>query len=312
MQKSYVSFLATLEPKNAAFIKSYSGIGDEDYSKCTVDTIKNVLIKVKPTSPRTITTICYFMTLYARYLNNPEMEIAIKGIDRNEVWDAIKEDVPPKFITHAKYEEVCKSVDMFEEHNSFYKRVLFQCIYEGIYNDDLSVIKNLRASDVQGNIVTLRSDDGKVRQMEIPEMLAKDLKQLGTFDTWERKHRYGTCNVPVVGQYPDTCFKVEIRQGGKPTQYKHVFYRLLRNLSNEYVEYPLGPNCLYASGLMYRICKNLEAAGFDAEKAFREHNWNSNVANIIDNELSRCGCESTIRTFKEFVRGHWDIFFDRI
>lgn len=310
MAKTFEDFLETLEPNSAKFAEYYSAIGEEDYSNCTAEQMERVILSLNPGSPRTITTICYLMTLYAKFLGNDDMQYAVKDIDRNVVWEKAKPYAPRKFLSNARYEEICHDIDTFEEHNALYKRVLFQCVYEGVYSDDMSVLKNLRGSDVHGNVVTLRDDDGEIRKIEIPELLAKDLVELSKITTWERKNRYTVFNIDLVGEYPDTCFKFEIRQGGKDDQYKNVFYRILREINKKYVEHRLAPSHLYASGLMYRICKNLTAAGFDAKNAFLSHNVNSAVATIISRELLRCGYTASVQNFKEFLRGHTDVFFE--
>lgn len=309
MSDNFKLFLETLDSNSAKFAAYYSGIADTDYKNCTVEKIEEVILTLKPTSPRTITTICYLMTLYAKFLGNDNMLCSVKNIDRNVVWEKAKPYAPQKFLSNKRYMEICRDIDTFEEHNALYKRALFQCIYEGVYNDDMSILKNLRGSDIHGNIITLKDDDGNIRQMEISEMLARDLIELSKFTTWERKNRYTVFNIDVVGEHLDTCFKFEVRQGGKEDQYRNVFYRILREINKEYVEHRLAPSHLYASGLMYRICKKLTTAGFDARKAFLSHNVNSDVTTIISQELLRCGYTASVQNFKEFLRGHTDVFF---
>ena len=99
---------------------------------------------------------------------------------------------------------------------------------EGIYNDDMSVIKNLRASDIKGNMVTLREDSGHSYDIEVSEEFAIDLKELSYIDTWERKNRYGLCKIKIEGLYSDSCFKVENRKGSSEYAYRYTYYRILR------------------------------------------------------------------------------------
>lgn len=309
MTNTFQSFLETLNSNSAKFAVCYSAIGDEDYTDCTVEKVEEVILKLNPTSPRTITTICYLMTLYAKFIENEQMVTAIKNIDRNIVWDKAKPNVSPKFISNETFREICSSIDTFEECNALFKRVLFQCIYEGVYNDDMSVLKNLRGSDIKGNIVTLKNNSKEMRQMEISDKLARDLIELGKISTWDRKNRYGYFNIETIGEYADSCFKFEVRQGSNGSQYKHSFYRIIRDISKDYLEYTLSPSNLYLSGLMYRVCEKLKDAGFDAEKAFVKHNNSSEISSIIETELRRCGYYSTVPNFKECLRGHTDIFF---
>ena len=199
-------------------------------------------------------------------------------------------------------------IGVYEELNAFYFQTLFKCVYEGIYNDDMSVIKNLRSSDICNNIVTLHEDSGYSYDMEISSELSIDLKELGKVDTWERKNRHGVFQMKIDGLHPDSCFKVEKRKDFSEYSYRFSYYRILRKIAKEYLEYNLLPLQLYASGIMYRIRLNLEEQNINLEDAFEEHNRDRMVGKIIANELARCNYNIEVKGFRQLVKGHLEVF----
>ena len=181
-------------------------------------------------------------------------------------------------------------------------------VIQGIYNDDMSVVKNLRASDVNGDIVTLREDNGNSYEIQVSSALAEDLKKLGNVDLWERRNRYGTVKITINGLYPDSCFKVENRKGSSEYSYRFTYYRILRKIAKEYLEYNLLPLQLYVSGIMFRIGLRLQEHGISLEEAFAPQNKNRIVNKAISWELNRCNCNTEVRNFREIVKGHIDVF----
>lgn len=125
----------------------------------------------------------------------------------------------------------------------------------------MSVLKNLRSSNIDGDTVTLVPDEGDEYEIGITDRLARDLIALGEIDTWERRNRYGTAKIKIVGLHSDSCFKVEIRKDDSKELYRYAYYRLLRKVSKEYLEYNLLPLQIYVSGIMHRIKSNLSAEG---------------------------------------------------
>lgn len=309
MSDHFKNFIESLEaPNTKKVVKSLQAIGDYDYSNCTIEELEKVIISMSPNSPRAIITICYILGLYARYLGDNRLYNLSQEIDRNALWLKIKPNATKKFISNSSFEEVYHDVGVYEDFNSFYYQTLFRCLYEGIYNDDMSVIKNLRASDVDGNEVTLREDNGHSYSLTISTVLANSLKELGIVDTWERKNRYGVCQIKTTGLYFDSCFKVENRKGSSEYSYRYTYYRILRKISKEYLEYNLLPLQIYVSGIMYRIGLKLSEHNISLEEAFADQNRDRLVSKIIAEELTRCNCDTEIRNFRQMVKGHLDVF----
>lgn len=309
MNNDFEGFIKTFDsPNTVRVVKSLQAIGDYDYSNCTPFDIENIILNLKPNSPKAITTIIYIMSLYAKYLGNKDMLYMIEDIDRNALWLLAKPNAAKKFISNKDFENVYHEIGVHEEHNSFYIQTLFRCLYEGIYCDDMSVIKNLRASDVNDSVVTLRDDNGNEYNITVSDRLAGDLVKLGDVDTWSRNNRYGVCSIAITGLHKDSCFKVENRKGSSEYSYRFSYYRILRNIAKNYVGYSLLPLQLYVSGIMYRIGKMLKQHDIAIQDAFSDNNRDKIVNTIITNELTRCMCDTPVRNFREMVKGHLEVF----
>lgn len=309
MSDNFKRFVETLEvPNTIKVVNSLHVIGQYDYSNCTPADLEQIILNVKPNSLRAITTICYVLGLYAKYLENERLYNMIQDIDRSSLWLKAKPNASKKFISHLSFEEVYHDVGVYEELNSFYFQMIFRCLYEGIYNEDMSVIKNLRASDINGNIITLRDDNGYSYELEVSSQFANDLRDLSTVDTWERKNRYGLFQMRITGLHSDSCFKVESRKGSSQYAYRYSYYRMLRKISKDYLEYNLLPLQLFVSGIMYRISLKLQDIGISVENAFADYNRDRIVGKIISDELTRCNYGIEVRNFREMVKGHLDVF----
>lgn len=311
MERNYEGFIETFNSSNTARVaSSLKGIGERDYTNCTPIDLEQVVLGLKPNSPKAIITICYMMGLYARYLGNKEMYEMVRDLDRNSLWEIAKPNAKRKFISHSVFKSAYHDVGVYEEYNGFYQQTLFRCLYEGIYSDDMSVIKNLRASDIDGNVVRLTDDSGFSYDVQVSDRLAEDMAKLSNVNVWERKNRFGTCRINIVGQHEDSCFKVERRSHSSEYSYRFTYYRILRKIAKEYLGYNLLPLQLYVSGIMHRIGLRLAEQGIRLEDAFAANNKNRIVSKIIADELERSGCNTEVRNFREIVRGHLDVFME--
>lgn len=312
MHPDFESFVKTIEsPNTVKVISSFKKLGKYDYSNCTPSLLEQIVLSMHPNSPKSITTILYVLSLYAKHLGNDNMYHIVKSMDRNALWAMAKPNAQKKFISYSQFKETCKDIEFFEEYNSLYTSTLFRCIYEGIYSDDMSVVKNLRGSDIEDSSVTLREDNGKVYDIDVSESLIKDLRRLSTINTWSRNNRYGECKIKTSGLYKDTCFKVENRKGSSEYAYRYSYYRILRNISKNYIGRGLLPLQLFVSGMMHRISTELKEHGIVLEEAFSPGNKDRSVNKIISLELKRCNCDTEVRNFREMVNGHLEIFIEK-
>lgn len=271
--------------------------------------IEQLIINSRPNSNKEIITIVYVLSSYAKWLNNDNMLQILQSIDKKLLWKKCAPQAKKKFISYKDYERIVKDIATYEEYNALYFELLFTCIYSGIYSEDLSVIKNMRRSDIQDNgMITLREDNNHVYKIKVSERLAKDLKQLSTIDKWVRPNRFSLCHVDMQGVHPDSVFRVERRTSNSENSYRFSYYAKLRKVSKEYVGHSLLPLQLYASGIMHRIMVELEKNNISLEEAFAQNSRNRTAHMIIEKELIRSNSGIEISNFRELVKGHLDLF----
>lgn len=308
-------FIESVKVPNTAKVVKYvlkdTDINIENFSPMELE---QFILDLKPNSPKTIITITYVLGLYAKWLQkegiveNDNLYQMIQSIDKKLLWLKAKPFAKKKFLSYEQYQRVIHEIGVYEDFNSLYYEVLFKSIYEGIYSDDLSVIKNLKRSDIDGNIVTLHEDSGYSYRLKISEKLSSELKQLADIDVWERRNRFGVCQVDMRGIHKDSVFKIEDRKTASKTSFKFSYYARLRKIAKEYLEYGLLPLQLYVSGIMHRIKLELEKNNITLEEAFAENSRNKMAHLIIEKELVRCNSNIEIGNFREMVKGHLESF----
>lgn len=308
--RKLIDFMETLTtPTLKAIAKKNSDLISIEEENYTTEYIKEYIKSKKHISVASVITFCYFINLYARYIGSSKLEQAVSGIDKNALWKEIGANAK-RFISHEEFKEIYDLIDMGYETNTLFKKTIFRCVWEGMFSSSLDIFKNLRATDVNGNVLTLRTDDGVVYDLEVSNELAKDLIELSKNNTWERANRYGYFNVPAIGIYPDSCFKLENRKGVIDTENtKHVYWRIIRDISNNYIQ---SPHChakqIFFSGIMYRIALKLKNEGISLDDAFAYDCKDRLASKIIIDELRRCNVTTLPRSFKETVDGYLDNF----
>lgn len=311
-------FIDSIEVPNTAKVVKHVLEGvDVNLETFTSRKLEKFILDKKPNSPKNISTICYVIGLYAKWLNTlqksegDKLLETLQTIDKKKLWKKAKPNAKKKFVSRADYLRVIKDIELYEEFNSLYYSALFRCIYEGIYCDDMSVVKNLRRSDIRRNSVTLHEDSGHTYRLQIPASLAADLIELSQINIWERRNRNGICRVDMRGVYPDSVFKVEERKSANPnddSSFRFSYYAKLRKISDEYLDSHILPFQLFISGIMYRIIKKFKKQKISVKHAFSDNNRNLMDHLIIEAELNRCNYTSEIGNFKEIVKGHLDHF----
>lgn len=310
-------FIDSIESKNSQKVMKYvfKRIDADNIENCNTMQMERLILDAKPNSNKEIITIIYVLSSYFKYLqkhniiDNDNAYQIVQSLDKKLLWKKAKPNSKKKFISNEQFETIIKDIATYEEYNALYFELLFSCIYHGIYSDNMSVLKNLRSSDIQEDgMVTLREDNAHVYKIKIPLRLAKDLKQLATIDKWLRPNRFGLCQVDMKGVYLDSVFKVENRTTNSDDSYKFSYYSKLRKISKEYVGYTLLPLQLYASGIMHRIKIELDKNNITLEEAFAQNSRNRTAHMIIEKELVRCNSSIEISNFRELVKGHLDAF----
>lgn len=310
MGKNIERFIDSIESSNSQKVAKFA-LKDvnEDLEKCTPMELEQIILNKKPSSQKEIITIIYIFSYYAKWLDNDNLYQMLQSIDKKILWKKAKPNAKKKFINHKEYQTIIKDIAMYEEYNALYYELLFSCIWNGIYSDDLSVIKNLRASNINDDgVILLEEDNGHSYKFKVSERLAKDLKQLSSINIWQRPNRYGICNVDMRGIYQDSVFKIENRNTASNKSFKFTFYAKLRKISSEYVGHSLLPLQLYASGLVHRIKVELDKNKISLEEAFSKNSRNKTAHMIIEKELVRCNSGIEMSNFRELVKGHLDAF----
>ena len=309
-------FINSIEPSNSQKVAKYALKNiDDDIENYSLMELEQLILDRKPNSPKEIITVCYVLGSYSKWLqeqnivDNDNLYQLIGSLDKKMLWKKCKPNAKKKFISEKDYQRVIKDIATYEEYNSLYYELLFSCIWNGIYSDDLSVIKNMRKSDIYDNgIVILHEDNNHIYKIKIPEKLATDLKKLADITMWQRPNRFGICNVEMRGIHKDSVFKVEHRSTSSNGSYRFTYYSKLRKIAKEYLEHTLLPLQLYTSGIMYRIKVELEKNGISLEEAFADNSRNKTAHLIIQKELIRCNSSIEVGNFRELVKGHIDSF----
>ena len=317
--EAFIEAIELQSHNSAKVVKSVFKDFNEDIIDFDIAKFEQFILDIKPSSPKDITTICYVLRLYAKWLfansivNSNELYNTINSIDEKLLWQEAKPNAKKKYISHTEYQDLLYCIENHEELNTLYFSTLFRCVYEGVYNHDLSVIKNLRASDIDNNILTLRDDNGDSYKITVSNKLAQDLKELSSKNTLERANRFGVFEVDTQGLYTDSVFKIEYRNRetkAKDSYKHHPYYTKIREKSMEYIGSKLSPSNFYVSGMMYRINCELAKNNISLESAFTDNNRNSLVHSIISKELNRCHSTMSVSSFRERVKGHLDVFDD--
>lgn len=309
-------FINSIESSNSKKVAQYAlkNINDniENYNLMELE---QLILDRKPNSPKEIVTVCYILGSYSKWLqeqnivDNDNLYQLVNSLDKKLLWKKCKPNAKKKFISEKDYQRVVKDIATYEEYNALYYELLFSCIWNGIYNDDLSVIKNLRSSKIDDSgIITLEEDNGHTYKIKVPEKLASDLKLLANINAWQRPNRFGICNVEMRGMYKDSIFKVEHRTTSSNGSYRFSYYSKLRKIAKEYLEHSLLPLQLYTSGIMHRIKVELKKNNISLEEAFADNSRDKMAHLIIQKELIRCNSSIEVGNFRELVKGHLDSF----
>lgn len=316
MNRYMQEFIDSTESKNTQKVIKYvfKRINEDNIENYSPMQIEQLVLNMQPNSNKEIITIIYILSSYAKWLqekniiDNDNLYQILQSIDKKLLWKKAKPQAKKKFISNEDFKRIVHDISLYEEYNALYYESLFRAVYEGIYNDDLSVLKNLRKSDINNGIATLREDSGHVYKIKISERLAKDLRQLADISIWERRNRFGLCKVEMRGEYFDSVFKVEHRTTASNGSYRFTYYSKLRKIAQNYVEYSLLPLQLFTSGIMHRIKVELEKSGITIEEAFSKNSRNKTAHMIIEKELIRTNSTIELTNFRELVASHLESF----
>jgi hypothetical protein len=181
------------------------------------------------------------------------------------------ESVKPIYISHEKLTRDLREVDRSDLLNAFYYTTLARAIYYGIWSKDYTVLKNLRARDIDDKTgeIKLRDDNGHEWKITIPRSLAYDLIDLSEDTKWDKLNKSGLISANDLDcTVEDKVFK-SIAYGkykGSDTEGFVNSYRLkLRHLFKDVLEYNITPQNLFFSGMFYHMDEELRTINSDLQ-----------------------------------------------
>lgn len=235
-------------------------------------------------------------------------QLALTEISGTIIMNSIQVGDTQRFISNDELKNIIKQIDVsWDNPNAPYHSALFLAIYEGMYVDaDFDVIKNARASDIEGNIITLYDKDSTF-QLEISTDLKQRLLEISREKYAYRQNRYKYFEVPIYGQYDDTIFKTEQRLG-KKEGVKFVYRAKIRKVVTEFLEFDLKPKALYVSGLMWKISNVLAENGYTLEDAFENPSPSKAVTDIVRAEMLKQNYPYDLAVLKMYVKDNLSDF----
>lgn len=274
----------------------------------------------KPISKREITVMLTTAARYAKYINDDYLLNVIeqvRDIGRSSIWEIAKPNAEQSFFTRKEFEVVMKGLNPNDpdegfEENTLYYRTLFWAVYEGIYSYDMSVIENIRASDIDliNKQITLRDNKDNIYVMnDMPEQLLNDLILCSKLQYWEqRKRGNGISRYDMIGKYPDACFKALSSRAKQ--NLKAGYQAKLKKVTTAFFDSKISPPHIYYSGIAHRIADRLKENDISIDSAFRKRNNAFLPVSIIRQELERSHYNNPVHKFKEIIDSHLEIMED--
>lgn len=297
----------------------YSIIGEYDYTDCDKIFIEKVILSCNPQKGgKSIRPIAQIITHFARYIGDKHLENIARNVNRKEIWDKAKLYTSDRYISHKEFTKIIKMIlsnkkdDNSNLLNSEYYAALFWCIYEGMYNNDYSLIANLRASNINKRTIITYDNDGNDYKFVVPKELANLLIELSEKVLWETT----ISNIEMIGKYQDSCFKICQRPSRNEQEnrkrvtdsYQNNYCNRYRTIINTYLKRKLAPKELYISGIVHRIILRAKKENINCFEIFKENNRNSLHNIIILRELRDSNYQIPIRNFKEMIKDYLYVF----
>lgn len=271
----------------------------------SLEQLENIFVQLGFNSFNSIIGFRSLLKSYSIFINDKPLFNLIRKIDIYRILDLIQGNMKHTYLSQSEFQDVYNAIGAYDEdtfyYNSVYYQSLFWAVYVGIFNDGLSVLKNLRASDIDGNIITIRDDNGEEWELDIPEQLALDFMTLVNDSTWYRRNRSGVCKIQTEGLFYDSVFKVDIRTPNSKYSYSSTYYTMLRRIAVEYLGYTLAPKNLFMSGMINRIKEQYGKT----DEMFVEGIKISDpvLVDIFNQEAKRCHYSVAFWNFRQTIFG---------
>lgn len=268
-----------------------------DLNRLTLEEFESFFLRHKLKSVRTLRGWIFALNLYAKTYKKKHLANVMEKVDRMKISEIIQDDQESrKFISHAEYEQILKDVQEGEDYNQEYQVAFLMAHYDGLFTSDRSVMSNLRGSDLEGNVLTLRPKDGEPYTLEVEEAFARLIPIVAEQKEWYRVNYRGEFSNPIYGEYPDSVFKIELINNA---DYKTTYYGKYRKLQKRYMPFNVSPRNFYLSGILYRANQNLSDYGFSLEDAMKTRN--PVARQLLQAELDRVHYPGNIATLREIV-----------
>lgn len=320
-KQKYQEFIGSLNHNGkesaARQAKAFLSIGEYDYTNCDDELIKKVVLDCNPKSgEKSVTTIIQVMIKYAKFINDQYLVSILKNADRKEIWDAVKEKAPRRFISNKEFEKTLSQILKSEStkyrwYNAEYYAALFWCVYEGIYSKDYGLLKNVRASNINKTTVVTYDGDKNEYKFVLPQKLINMLLNLSLYTDWETSQG----GYKMIGLYNDSCFKITQRPPRKNNgteratdSYRTNYRNKLTTLCKDCLNRCISPQEIYISGIMHRIILRAQQEGINWKDIFEPNNKNRFHSSIIAQELQHSYYNKSVRNFREMVKNYLDVF----
>ena len=279
---------------------------DVDSNNITnIEQLENIFVQLGFNSFNSIISFRSLLKSYSRFIDDKSLFNLIRKLDIYHILEITQGNMKHTYLSQSEFQDVYNAIGTYEEdtfyYNSLYYQSLFWAVYVGIYNDDLSVCKNLRATDIDGRNITLRNDNNEEWKLDIPEQLVLDFITLVNNPVWYRRNRGGLCKIQTEGLFYDSIFKVDIRTPNSKYSYSSTYYTILRKIAKEYLGYTLAPKNLFMSGIINRIKEQYGKS----DELFVEGIKTSDtvLVDIFNQEAKRCHYEVGFWNFRQTILG---------
>lgn len=311
----FAKYLETIENENSRRNNKY--IANRMNKRIYPDTIESILFdfdegkiveamrKYSPNGRQVVSNVLSTIKNYSFYLYDCGMNVveAIKFFNApniaNMVWDKIKDSIKKKkYISKNDFydflDEIVDNADKESaKSNGIIVATMFRCLWEGVYDGDLTFLSDIRESNLNDDgTITFSYHKGGTHTVRISERLANDLRTCVKINTWVSRNSRVLYEVPIVGKEYDSCFKVAVRANQTENMVKHNYYKKMSKCAKDILGNTIKPVNIMYSGIIARCIESFEMNGIDLHQYLFEYNNmdrdNRNKANgIIDMEMIR-------------------------
>ena len=186
-----------------------------------IDELKNLILKYEPNTKAKIGVILYVLRTYADWLKNSNIVLDYRlyqdlhKISRDDLWEIAKLNKRKKYFSYNEYQDIISKIKCDTSNpNKLYCICLLQCIYEGVYDKNLNVFKNLRLSDIDEETCEINLyDDNSHYKLKVSNDLIQNLIKLKEVNEWIAISEGNMTDKRLVmkGKFAKSIFKTTIR-----------------------------------------------------------------------------------------------------